>query len=272
MIDDHQPEKLTEGQIRKILLDHVESKFNYSQRPLSQMVLGSVRYFNEYIYELKTLTELRTSSRACKPCTKKHHRSRTLDEVSCGPLDIWAIQVNPPGNFVDFTTPWMLLPHTEQVKPCNGCGGDGDLWDGEDHLNKVPCLLCNTSGCLIWYQQFKCDFKVDVQQFVTGKLESVNSRDFINSGSVELFNEITKRTLGLSAGQFFNRKIVEFSQVAVDKKFGLANIRRQQQTVKAIPVVEVSYNLDNKSGSFFIFGTKRQVCFPKYPGAYCCIS
>ena len=72
-------------------------------------------------------------------------------------------------------------------------------------------------------------------------------------------------------GQFVDGEIVQFSQTAASKQFPSKVIRRQQQTIEALPVIEVTYRVDEQTGTFYIYGANRKVHFPNYPNKFCSI-
>lgn len=273
VIEDYQQEKISQEQIRQLLINHVKGKHFYSQKPLNQMVFDDILMYNGYFYELNTLTETRIVSYGQRP----YQRSTLVDGYNFGPPNVWDIEVPPPGKFEDYSTHLMTIPHTDEIRSCRKCKGTGVLVsagttaNGTNVRTQRTCASCLKSTCVILYQQFRSVFQADKQQMMNGRPETIDANDFIKAGAIEVFNEMNERATPLARGQFVDEEIVEFSQRATTKVFANKAIKRQQQIICAIPVVEVIYTFNNTPGTFYLYGTKREVHFPKYPRSYCSI-
>ena len=276
VIQDFEQEKISEQQIRALLLNQVKRKITYSRKPVNKMIINDILTYNGYFYQLKTLVEERVESER----QRIYHRKEIIDGCNFGSVHIWDIRVEPPSTFVECIRGAVRVPHTDEIRSCKECAGSGQVSTSETTINSDAstsshsspqiCSTCRGAGCSIWNREFKSKFKVESQELLTVKPEVIGCNIF-EAGVVELLNRTSERATPLEDGQFVDQTVLEFARRAVAKDFVSKAIRRQQEVICAIPIVQVTYTLEGKSGTFHLYGTNRKVHFPNYPNRKCSI-
>ncbi|KAK4418981.1 protein SSUH2 [Sesamum alatum] len=128
---DVQRQVLDEVEIRELLIDHVGHRCCWGSRPARTWSIHAVEDCNVYVGTLETFLEERETLTEKEP-----YLGGEVDEKEKGPaLGIWELDLRPefPVLFTPHKESRMVIPHSEVVEKCSGCGGRGT----------IVCPTCN---------------------------------------------------------------------------------------------------------------------------------
>lgn len=272
--------ELAQDAIRTILINYANST-RQSTRAAKLMNIGQVEYNFAFIYQLKTLTEVRNKSRV----------NGTFDgESVCNefpPPPVWSIEIAPPADFTTTASPFVKLPNSERLIECPKCLGSGRelcnscIMTGETDINKctecslkgaVECALCFTYGKIKTWEEIQASWQSHHDRFVSSPIE-VPDDIILEADGVEILKETARGTVEpLRVEEFPDETIVIQSQLAVAR--GYKNCCRQEQSIILVPIAIVDFEYLDESGKFLLAGTNNNVHFPSYPNDYtlpfCC--
>ncbi|XP_057778087.1 uncharacterized protein LOC130996834 isoform X1 [Salvia miltiorrhiza] len=144
---DGQRQVLDEVEIRELLLDHVGHRCCWGSRPARTWTIRAVEDCNVYVGTLETFAEDREIITEKEPYIGGDAHGKDK-----GPeLGIWELDLRSefPPLFIPEKESRVVIPRSEAVEKCSGCGGRGD----------VVCLTCNADKEPGFYkenQMFQC--------------------------------------------------------------------------------------------------------------------
>ncbi|KAL9153036.1 hypothetical protein ABFS82_10G022600 [Erythranthe guttata] len=151
-----QRQVLDDVEIRELLIDHVGHRCCWGSRPARTWRIRAVEDCNVYVGTLESFVEERETVTEKKP-----YLSGEVDGKEKGPeLGIWELDLRSefPVLFTPHKESWTVIPHSEAVEKCSGCGGKGNIAcptcnaDKESGLYKEnqmnPCTACYGRGLI----------------------------------------------------------------------------------------------------------------------------
>ncbi|TQD77613.1 hypothetical protein C1H46_036822 [Malus baccata] len=114
---------LDEVEIRELLIDHVGHRCCWGSRPARTWKIEKVEDCNVYVGTLDTFIEERETLRETEP-----YLGGNVDGKDKGPeLGIWELDLKSqfPVLFIPHHESRAIIPHSESIEKCSGCGGRG---------------------------------------------------------------------------------------------------------------------------------------------------
>jgi len=147
------------------------------------------------------------------------------------------------------------LCHGRGVKECHHCRGQG----------KKSCGVCGGCAQMRTFMKLKVKYELDkleylhevgipekLMQRVTGEVILTETRPFVlpvKNFPIEAINDHSRR----------------FIQIHLSKYLGMSKILQQRHTLEAVPVADVTYELNGQHGRFWVVGLERIAYAPQYP-------
>lgn len=266
------------------LLSRWSRKGFFRRHPLGQMLdLEELVSYNIYLYELRTLYETRTRPEAQQRI--QHDR----DVISTQPVpDVWEVGVPESPPFSDVRPQELVLPHSTTLIPCTDCRGTGEVacktclgngmierkrpgqHDDQGLLaEKVsetcpdcrgygmkPCPTCEGRGKLVQEQVF---------------VWSRHARLWENTDDLEglpgpLMEKRVESVCRVSINPFegdWHRvpTLAELFEAAVADLDDETHLRAAELTIRAVPLTEVDYRLNEKAQRLTIVGFSNDIAW-----------
>ncbi len=139
---DAPPKTLTLEAAREALELHVRTK-TWLRRDLAKTLpIESFERSGSFHVRFRSFTE----ERAHEPVFEPFRGGRVDGPENGRPPTPWEMQVKVPGLFINQEY-YQSVPHTEHVRTCHGCNGDGDIVCPRcSGHRRVTCSRCNGSG------------------------------------------------------------------------------------------------------------------------------
>ncbi|XP_048433248.1 protein SSUH2 homolog [Pyrus x bretschneideri] len=125
-----------EVEIRELLIDHVGHRCCWGSHPARTWKIEKVEDCNLYVGTLDTFIEERETIRETQP-----YLGGSIDGKDKGPeLGIWALDLKSqfPVIFIPHHESRAIIPHSESIEKCSGCGGRGDIVCPKCNANQEP--------------------------------------------------------------------------------------------------------------------------------------
>uniref|UniRef100_A0AAY4B3E7 SSUH2 protein n=1 Tax=Denticeps clupeoides TaxID=299321 RepID=A0AAY4B3E7_9TELE len=291
-----------EEEARQAFLQYVSEHCCYGSGPAENGVITSREPFNTFRYSLQTFTESRKLEPKIEP-----YQGQPLDAGSQPVPPPWAIWVQAPPNFTELEKD-VPVPFTSSIKDCvtckktgkckcSACSGKGNqpCSDCRSTGSKagVQCDKCNGSGrkccsscsgkgfkvcatCkgekrLLEYLSLKVKWINDQEEFVTEKWSGLTKVKLRDVTGKKLFEDT--QCLVYPVQNFPDVELCQASQKMVtehqNKHSQTERILQQKQTIELIPVTKVTYQWEQKSYVFFVYGMESKVATDDYPDSCC---
>ncbi|XP_078054001.1 protein SSUH2 homolog [Mustelus asterias] len=291
------PDILTEEEVRKTLTAWVRRKLSYKNDLVRKMEITEIIPSIIFYYVLDTFIEQRA--------LKFSYQTNPVIGTALPPnrkLKAWEVQCLPAEHFQD-ETKYFHMPNSDKKGMCIRCYGRGLVlcarcWGSGEIDNRkvsppqrggrmnlcpectgnntadcekcaaighIPCLRCHGKGKVWYFTNLKVEFLthnsnklIADQDFPVSAVPKAQGL-IIHDHTADLLKPIS--TCSEEEVNLASQHLVEESHFAWPD----SRIVRQKHTLKALPVNKVLFTWEELSGRFWIYGTKRQVCFKNYP-------
>lgn len=298
---------ISEELAQEAFTEYVSSKCCYSSKPVKEMVFTDLQSLNTYRYRLETFTESRTTEwdsepyngqvvdgfgvapepwsipvpvpslfKNCKKSVRVPHTSTVKGCHSCLNLGRSACRkcVNSGRTRCGHCcgTGWISSSERRRCGLCSGsgmvrchsCGGVGS----------ITCKTCKGHGKLLCFIKLIVTWKNNIHVSVIDK----------GSGfPLKLLNQITGEKLLTDMApmvypvvSFPDHSVNAASESAVKEHQAqfctTCRILQQRQTIELIPITQVYYAWNEKTHTFYVYGTEHKVYAKDYPATCCCCS
>ncbi|XP_004714180.1 protein SSUH2 homolog [Echinops telfairi] len=283
---EHRFPMVTEEVAREALLSFVNSKCCYPSAAAGDLIIQELTQRTLCRYRLETFSESRISEWTFEPFT-----NHSVDGPQRGASPrLWDIKVKVPPMFQEDTKKFQV-PHSSLVKECHKCHGHGRykcsgchgagmvsrLWAvGEcstcSGRGNKTCATCKGEKKLLHFVQLIIVWKNRLFEFVSGHQLSCPGELLSKAKGEKLFKD--EDVVVYPITDFPLREISAASQRGITEHSATvashARVLQQRQTIEVIPLTEVHYWYQGKTGVYYLYGTDHQVHVVDYPERYCC--
>jgi len=182
----------------------------------------------------------------CHHCNGHGHTSRQVRE--------------PDGRMVQ-RSEGCFVCHRKGRVPCPRCNGHG----------RVTCTVCQGAASLLHFIELTVEFKTHVKEHVVEEMNLVGGL-IKDAGGTTVLEDTNVRVAPVAMNQGTWAKVSSMSQQLLAQhgsELACFRVWQQRQTVRSVPVCDVSYQYKGKVHRFVVFGLDKRVWFDNYP-ADCC--
>jgi len=280
---------LSNEEALECLREHCKSLCCWGEGPIDKMEIVTIKPSFGYKYTIKTYSE----NRSIGPWKYEAYKGGPVDGEKNGPPPApWDIKVQVPAPFRK-QTEYIRIPHTENVRKCRKCCGRGENrcpsckgggYTQQPNKQKQKCGACHGSG---FVKCSPCEGFGEKKHFLELKVDFYNHVDDYVYGTTDLPDKLILKARGRSIfeetadriGPIINfevNEVNENSSLLVQShatKWPQERMWKQNHTLDSVPVFEVEYKIDDKTGRFLVYGEGalyRRVFSKDYPAQCCC--
>ncbi|XP_039274372.2 protein SSUH2 homolog [Styela clava] len=238
--------------------------------------------------------------RRCFKKTKPYKKGQKIDKRNGHEVDIYDIEVSPPSDFTE-TIRNIKIPHSEQLRKCEKCSGNGTVSCSEcGGCGTVPCMRCHGSpggrnyGChchgegvrcgscgghrselckfcqgsgqVISYKELEVRWTNAISDYIDEHPE-VPSRHLLNEKGIRVHRRKARELKPLQETDILHKKIRHVSKTELAKHNLSDSVNLEQRdVVELVPVHRMDCVYKQKQFWFYMIGENNKIYAPGYPG------